>query len=107
MAVSTVPKPVGAEAGHDHRQHVDLGFADLLQQLEAAHVGHLHVGDDQVVAAALQLAEGALAVLDGADEVALHGEEVGQDLADHLLVIDDEDARRVVRGGQGLHVPRR
>ena len=36
-------------------------------------------------------------VLDGVHDVALHAEEVREDFPDHLLVVDDEDARRVSR----------
>ncbi len=68
-----------------------LSSADLLDQLEPAHVGHLQIRDDQVVAALVQLLERQRAVLDGVHDVPLHGQEVGQDLADHLLVVDDED----------------
>ena len=89
MAVSTVPKPVMMTV----RTMLSLG--DLLEQLEAAHAGHLEIGDHQVVAAARSSLQRLVAVLDGVDDVALHGEEVGEDLADHLLVVDDQDARDV------------
>ena len=81
----------GAEAGHDDREDRDALLGDLLDQLEAAQVGHLQIRDDQVVAALVQLLEGQRAVLDGVHDVPLHGQEVGQDLADHLLVVDDQD----------------
>ncbi len=85
----------GAEAGHDDRDDRDALLADLLDQLEPTHVGHLQIRDDQVVAALVQLLEGQRAVLDGVDDVPLHGQEVGQDLADHLLVVDDQDPGRL------------
>ena len=84
-----------AEAGHDDRQDRDALLGDLLDQLEAAHVGHLQIGDDQVVAARCSSSQRRDAVLDGVDDVALHAEEVGEDLADHLLVVDDQDAGRL------------
>ena len=82
-----------AEPRHDDGQHRDALFEDALDQLEAAHVGHLQVRDHQVVAAPVQLLDGLRAVLDGVDHVAFHGQEVGQDLADDLLVVDDQDPR--------------
>ena len=74
-----------------------LSSVTLRDQLETAHVGHLQIRDHQVVAALLELLHRRDAVLDRLDDVALHAEEVGEDLADHLLVVDDEDARRVSR----------
>jgi hypothetical protein len=44
---------------------------------------------DHVVARALELRHRAGAVFGGADDVAFHAEEIGNDVADELLVIDD------------------
>ncbi len=87
----------GAEARHDDGQHGQALLGDLLDELEAAHVGHLEIRDHEVVAAAVQLLERLDAVLDRVDDVPLHVEEVGEDLADDLLVVDDEDARALGR----------
>ena len=89
IAVSTVPKPVMMTVST-----LALSSAMLLEQLEAAHAGHLQIADDEVVAAPLELAQRRVAVLDGADDIAFHGQKIGEDLADDLFVIDDQDARR-------------
>ncbi len=85
----------GAEAGHDHGQDRDAELGDLFDQIEPVHLGHLEVRDDQVVAALLQLLQGLHAVLDGAYHVALQTQKVRQNLADHTLVVDHQDARAV------------
>jgi hypothetical protein len=38
----------GAVGGHDDHRQVRIEPAQLIQQLDAAHPGHLHVGEDQV-----------------------------------------------------------
>jgi hypothetical protein len=97
-----------AEARHDHGDHVGHVLGDGLQQLEPAHVGHLQVAEHQVVVGAGQLDQGGGAVFGGAHPEALHGQEVGQDLADDLLVVHHEQARRIVAGrGAGGHVRQR
>ena len=84
-----------AEAGHDHGQRVRMRARHLAQQLEAAHLRHLQVADDHVVAGALELVRRAHAVFGGAHDVALHAEEVGDDVADEFLVVDDEHPRAI------------
>ena len=79
-----------AEAGHDDGERVGRGLADRLEQLDAAHARHLQIADDEVVVRAIELAERARAVLGGADDVAFHPEEVREDVADELLVVDDQ-----------------
>ena len=86
-----------AEAGHDDGERVGGGLADRLEQLDAAHARHLEVADDEVVVRASELGERARAVLRGAHDVAFHAEEVREDVADELLVVDDEDARPFLR----------
>ena len=85
----------GAEAGHDHGQRVGMGAGDFAQQIQPAHFGHLQVTDDHVVAGALELVRCAHAVFGRAHDIALHTEEVGDDVADEFLVIDDENPRPV------------
>jgi hypothetical protein len=89
-----------AEAGHDHGQRVGVDLGDLSQQIEAAHTRHLEVADDQVVARAFELLHGARAVLRRAHDVAFHPEEVRDDVANELFVVDDEDARSVLGEGR-------
>ena len=84
-----------AEAGHDHGQHAEPLGLDLLEQLQPRQPRHLEIGDHQIVRTQAQLGERLLAVLDGVDREAFEREEVGEDLADHALVVDDEDARGV------------
>jgi hypothetical protein len=38
-----------AESGHDDGEHVEALLVDLLEQLQAAHSGHLQIADHQVV----------------------------------------------------------
>ena len=87
--------PQGPRTPEGRKAARDAAFVRLaaIRELEAAHPGHLEVADDEVVRAALELAQRGGAVLDRADDVALHREEVREDLSDHLLVVDDEDAR--------------
>jgi hypothetical protein len=86
-----------AEAGHDHGEDVDVLLGDLLEQLQPRHPRHLEVGDDEVVRADAQLDQRLLAVLHRADHVPLERQELREDLADHLLVVDDEDPRSLGR----------
>jgi hypothetical protein len=97
----------GAEAGHDDGEGVGRDGADRLEQLDAAHPRHLQVADDEVVVGVAQLSQRRRPVLGGANDVALHAEEVGQDVPDELLVVDDEDAGAFVGGlgdGHERHV---
>src|ERR1019366_5542249 len=55
--------------------------------------------DDEIVVRVMELVEGGRAVFGRADDVALHAEEVGQDVSDELLIIDDEDAGALVGAG--------
>jgi hypothetical protein len=63
--------------------------------VETAHLRHLEVADDHVVARTLELVGRAHAVFGGAHDVAFHAEEVGNDVTDEFLVIDDEHPRAV------------
>ncbi len=86
----------GAEARHDHRHHVGVVLVDVLEQLDAPHVGHLQVGDHQVVGVRVDLGERDAPVFGRADLKAFEREKVREDLADDLLVVDHEDARRLL-----------
>jgi hypothetical protein len=83
----------GAETGHDDGERVGRDFGDRFQELHAAHARHLEVADDEVVVRATQLGERARAVLGRAHHIPLHPQELGQDLANALLIVDDKDAR--------------
>ena len=38
----------GAEGGHDDHRQVRVEAVQFVQELDAAHLGHLHVGEDEV-----------------------------------------------------------
>ena len=97
-----------AEAGHDHGERVRARrCAICVEQLDAAHARHLEVADDEVVVRAARARSSARgAVLGRADDVALHAEEVREDVADELLVVDDEDARALRPRRRDRHVAR-
>ena len=38
----------GAERGHDDHRQIRVEALQLVQELDAAHLGHLHVGEDEV-----------------------------------------------------------
>jgi hypothetical protein len=85
-----------AEAGHDDGERVRSGRVHLLEQLDAPHPRHLEIADDEVVARVTELVQRRRAVLGRADDVPLHPEEVGEDVANELLVVDDEDRRTLI-----------
>ncbi len=38
----------GAERGHDNYRQVRVEALQLVQKLDAGHLGHLHIGEDEV-----------------------------------------------------------
>ena len=86
-----------AEARHDHGECFGVRAGDCLEQLQTTHFRHLQIADHHVVTRSLELVHGALAVVGGAHDVSLHAEKVGEDVADELLVVDDEYPRLFVR----------
>ena len=62
------------------------------EQIEAAHLRHAHVGEDDVGAERVDERERALAAVGDLDLVAVPLEERAQDEADVLFVVDDQDA---------------
>ena len=88
-----------AEPRHDHGERIGGRGPDRVEQLDPAHARHLEVADDEVVVRVVELGEGGRAVLGGPHDVTLHPEEIGQDVPDELLVVDNEDARSLVVGG--------
>ena len=79
-------------------------LVDLLrgaQHVDAAQVGHLDVGDQQVDRLALQRVDGGAAVLGEQHLVAFAAQHDRQQLPHRSLIVDDEDARRTAgRGGR-------
>ena len=70
----------------------------LAQHGEAVALGHAHVAQQHVIAARGQLAQGLLAVGDGADLIPVLGEHQREDVADGRFVVSDEDG---AEGGHG------
>ncbi len=68
--------------------------ADLAGGLEAVHLGHLEVHENEVVGAAFEGAEGFEAVGDSVGAVAEAFEEAEGDLLVNEVVFDDEDGER-------------
>ena len=81
--------------GGDHDPE-DVGVELLggAQHLDAAHVGHADVGDEQVDPAGLEQPDGVAPVLGEHDVEPLPLQAVGQQLPDRGLVVDEEDLRR-------------
>ena len=90
-----------AKAGEEDDGGFGGEFLDGVAELEAVHVGHGLVGDDEVEGLAAEDAEGGGAVGGGVNGVAVAGEEFGEEFADDVLVIDDEDAQGTVEALDG------
>ena len=79
------------------------------QHLDAAQVGHLDVGDQQIDRLALEQLDRRAAVLGEQHFVALAPQHDRQQLPHRPLIVDDEDARRTAIGrglgasGGGAH----
>ena len=80
-------------AGHVEHLDVRAELADPLGDFLAEHLGHDDVGDEQVDLAVVAGGEGeGLGTVRGGDHVvAVAGEDPFGDLAERLLVLDDED----------------
>jgi hypothetical protein len=70
--------------------------ADGVEELDAPHARHLEVADDDVVVRVRQLVSAAAPSSAVRTMYPSMPEEVGEDVADELLVVDDEDARALV-----------
>ena len=64
------------------------------EHVEAARPLHPHVGDDQVVAARLRPLDGAGAVVDRFDLVALAAQDLAEQIARDAIVLGDQHPRR-------------
>src|SRR2546430_3135453 len=83
--------------GRDHDdRHVHAEAADLLEELEAAHAGHMHVEENQIEPTAQQNDQRLRAVLRRLGLVrvivAELSEEILEDLDYRRLVVDDQDS---------------
>jgi hypothetical protein len=82
-----------ALARDDDDLAVDARLAHLREQLEAVHLRHLEVGQDEAEFAGGDLVPRLAAVGGGVDVVALLGEEHLQTFGDVPLIIGDEHFR--------------
>jgi hypothetical protein len=96
------------EGGNHDAEHVLIDALGGPQYFDAAHVGHLDVGNEEVEAAALELVDRLLAVFGKDDIVPLAAQHDRQQLAHRPLVVHDEQARgagsgfRAARSGFGV-----
>ncbi|MCK7524061.1 MAG: hypothetical protein MZV64_43750 [Ignavibacteriales bacterium] len=77
-------------AGDEHGLALVAVLAQLLDELDAAVIGQLEVGDDQVRPGAPDLVQGLARVLVGRNPVLLP-EDQGEGLADRFVVVDQGD----------------
>ena len=87
--------------GGDHQHHqLGVELLQLLQHLDAAHLGQHHVHDGGVEGVLAGQGQALLAVGGQRDPVAGLAQQRAQHVAHDLLVVDDEDGSRliVVRG---------
>ncbi len=75
----------------DNHRRLGQGLADVPQQLQPVHLRHTHVGEHQVHVLLEHDAVSRLAVAGLKHAVALVGEQFGQRLAQHLLVLGDQN----------------
>ncbi len=92
---------VGARGQHEDRQlrcRPRRPRPDGLRQFEAGLARHHHVEDDEVEGQAFQPLAGCGGMSGRRDAIAVVGEVARQRLADHTVIIDDEQMGRVVLG---------
>ena len=92
----------GREPGDDDHVGARPPLADLAQEVETALAGHLEVGEDDVALAPLEDLEGLAGRRGHLDLMALIGEERRELLAEHLVIIDDQQPHEESEGGPGL-----
>jgi hypothetical protein len=81
-----------AMGGHDDHRHRRVEFADPAQQVDAAHPGQAHVGEDHVRPQLLEHAERTLGVSGNLGLVPRLGKESPNRARERPLVIHDENA---------------
>jgi hypothetical protein len=79
----------GREGGHHHDGHLGEEIAHGAQQLDARHVRHLDVRDDQVGRLRAQQRQSGAPVLGRADLMARPSEDQRQQLPHALFVVND------------------
>src|SRR6185369_9512219 len=71
---------------------------DLFGHFQAVHAGHLDVGEDDIVFFRLELHQRVKAVLGGDHDVALVGKNAVETLANHRVVIHDQNFAKCTHG---------
>ena len=84
----------GGVGGHDDDDRVRVPPADFGEHLEPGPVRKHEVEENDVVRLRLEGGEGARAVGRGGDLPSFPLQERGEDVPDHLFVIDDQNAQR-------------
>ncbi len=88
-----------AERGHHHHGRRLVLGADLLDQLDAVHAGHLEVGHDHVRGEGVELAERLEGVCGGLYLVPFVAQELGERGPRVDLVVDNQDSAECGHGG--------
>src|SRR5206468_1210121 len=83
---------------HENR-HVQVANRGVLEEVEAAHSRQAHVQEDRVGPLGAERVERGLRVVRDDRFVADLLEELSEDLADRLIVVDDQYAHRVCPAG--------
>ena len=85
---------VGRGEGGDHdAENILIDPLGRAQHVHAAHVGHFDVGDQQIVAPALERIDGRAAVFGQRDVVSFAPQHNRQQLSHRPLIVHDEQPR--------------
>ena len=89
----------------DQDQVVAVALAQAPRELAAVHAGQVHVEQDAVRLVLLDHRQGDEAVVHDAHVVAVHLQDLAEDFGDVVVIVDDQDADRVIvvgrRAGRG------
>jgi hypothetical protein len=80
------------EGSHEHHVHVWRSLSQLAEQLEPIHLGHPHIGEDDVRHRRRQRAECSQSIFRDGDVDALTAQRIGQGGADRRIIVDNKDA---------------
>ena len=83
---------LGGDARDGHDGQPGLADGPQLQEIESAHAGQVDVEQDGVRKLALQRAQRSLGAAHDHSVVPYLGEEVAEDLAESVFILDDEDS---------------
>src|SRR4029453_13650597 len=82
----------GSREKDDALQRMQFPLGELPVEARAIQLGHVQIGDDEVVALALELLERLDAIGGGVDVVAFYAQHVDHQLGDQGIVVDDQNA---------------